>query len=279
MTPTEPEEAKGQLTLPLTSSAPDGTSYRLVGASFEITGPQTVLLTDTSADTVQTALVAGNYTVRLLGSWHLERVDAPGKVVLTQLISPNPLAFTVTRGLVTEVRFLFKLSAGADVGFEVDSGGWLTGTFRFNVVEVNGPPSVFIELLGKSVPFVISYKTYTLDKSEPGKVRVRTGPIHVQFGGPPTYAVLDRVSKDLEGQTLVYSLQASGGAVSFEGTDLPGAKTFALRLLPTPVVPGAVDADGYPIMDPFPFTSEFALNDTTRFADRVRGYVEITGSN
>jgi hypothetical protein len=274
-------ETQGTLTVPLVSPAPDGKVYRLVGATFEIAGPQTVTLTDTSADTVQTVLTAGAYTVELKGPWHLERMDEPGKTVPVQLLSPNLLPFSVTKGRISEVRFLFKLpgEGSANVGFRVDGGGWLAGTFHFNTLDSGGPTSPLAELVGQDVPFVISFESSMVNKDSYSKsVQVQTGPTVVQFGGPHS-AVLERVAKSLEGTPLFFSLRVVSGAISFDGLGYASySGGYRIEMFPTPPFPGEVDPEGYPALRSFEFSTEATLRDDSS-GSSVRGPTDVNGSN
>src|SRR4051812_38712525 len=87
-------EGEGLLELPLVSTSA-GRSYKLVGATFAITGPQNATITDTSAESVSLPLMAGTYSIKMNGDWHVERTDAPGVTVPVTLVSPNPLTFTL----------------------------------------------------------------------------------------------------------------------------------------------------------------------------------------
>lgn len=277
------QQTEGTLRLPLISPAPDGKVYRLVGATFTIAGPQTVNLTDTSADTVQTTLQAGAYTIQLGNGWRMERVDAPGTAVPVQLLSPNPLPLFVTKDETSVVRFQFKLpgDGAADVGIKVDDGGWLAGTLYFTERENPGYPSPFDDLVGKSVPFLISYESATLTKENYyGKVlRVQTSPITVQFGGAPS-DLLARAATSLKGSTLNFELRADGpsGFLVFGGMFFMGnPEAFELELAPTPAFPGATDGEGYPAVRAFQFDTMAFLRDSNGY-DGVRGTASVNGS-
>lgn len=249
------ERTEGTVRLPLVSSAPDGRTYKLVGAQFSITGPQAVLITDTSADTVQTTLTAGAYTVELTGPWQLERLDAPGTPVAAQLLSPNPLPFIVKKGESSEVRFLFKLpgEGAANVGIVVDSGGWIAGTFQVDALEYPGQPSAFADVVGKSVPYVISFASYTLTKDTYWPVvRVTTGPTTVQFGGPVSEA-LQRAAASLTGAPFSFELYGnSGGRIDFMPLMFrgPSPTSFEFNLGANSFY-GAVDSAGFPLFQSF----------------------------
>ncbi len=281
------EQEAGTLQLPLTSSSPDGRYYRLMGATFTITGPQTVTLTDTSADIVHTTLMAGLYTVQLGGDWHLEAMDAPGTAVQAQLLSPNPLPFSVTRGQLSQVRFQFKLpgSGDADVGIKVDNGGWVAGTIQFTERERPAMgPSPFDELVGRSVPFLISFESSSLsreDFSGAGKLLfVQSNSVTVQFGGEPSEQ-LERVAHAMTGATLFFGLRVeSSGAIRFDGLRLRDyTSSFELELTPSMPFQGAVDRDGYPAARAFQFETTGMLrgiygNDGY---DGVRGPANVNG--
>jgi hypothetical protein len=279
------QQETGTVQLPLTSSSPDGRFYRLVGATLTINGPQTVTITDTSVDIVHATLTTGHYTVQLGGDWHLEAEDAPGTAVSAQLLSPNPLPFSVTRGELTQVRFLFKLpgSGDADVGIKVDNGGWIAGTLQFTEREnPSSGVSPFDELVGKSVPFLISYESSSLSReSYSGKMLlVQTSPVIVQFGGAPS-EILERVAQTMTGSQLFFGLRAdSNGFIQFDGLRLRDyANTFELDLSPSMPFVGAVDREGFPAARAFQVEVTGALRGTysTSGYDGVRGPANVNG--
>ncbi|MFY0525805.1 hypothetical protein ACN28I_22560 [Archangium gephyra] len=259
----------GTLQLPLTASSSDGKVYRLVGATFNVTGTQTVTVTDTAADTVMVPLQAGSYTIELAPGWTMERVDAPGAPVPAALLSPNPLPFFVKKEEPTQVRFQFKLpgEGSADVGFEVDSGGWFAGSFLLDSAG-GSIPNPYEELVGKSVPFLISFKSYTTTRESWGMTQVRTGPVTVQFGGAPS-AQLERIAAALKDAELFLSLRTvSGSTVEFSNANLfspstgimldffPGFSSFL----------GVVDGDGFPVFRPFSVDAPMRINEPANSA-------------
>lgn len=271
-------QTEGTVKLPLISPAPDGSVYRLVGATFTITGPRSVTLTDTSADTVETKLHAGSYTAELGGTWRMERLDAPGTSVPVQLLSPNPLPFFVRKGETSEVRFLFKLpgEGTANVGIVVDGAGWLSGTVQFAEREYSGPPEQFDSLIGQSVPFVINLQSYTTMKSSWSKdLYVDATASFIQFGGAPS-EILERVAASLKGGRLYFSLSPdSPGTIRFNGTSLMsqsgGPGSFEFSLMYGGRFSGPVDSEGYPIFRPFEFPNTEAAVRTFSGYDGVRG--------
>jgi hypothetical protein len=283
-TVTTEQQEMGTARLPLTSPSPNGKLYRLVGATFEFAGPQTVTVTDTSADTVMVPLPVGTYTAKLGGAWRLEDVAAPGTTVLAQLVSPNPLPLFVTKDQVSEVRFQFKLAGDgtADVGIRVDKGGWLSGTIQFT--ELQSPtPGPFDELVGKSVPFLLSYESGTLlRESNYGKsVIVMADLTTVQFGGAPS-EVLARAAASMKGSTVSFSLRANQeGRLEFGGLyprNSPNPDAFKLDMMGGPAFVGPVDSEGYPALRPFETESPYVYFRDAQGANAVRGTATISGS-
>ncbi|OJT21811.1 hypothetical protein BO221_23855 [Archangium sp. Cb G35] len=254
----DPQEA-GTLQMPLSSTAADGKVYRLVGATFNITGTQTVTVTDTAADTVQVTLQTGGYSIELASGWTMERADAPGTPVPATLLSPNPLPFFVKKGETTQVRFLFKLPGDgtADVGIHVDSGGWFAGTLQFDSLDGDyGPMNPYYELVGTSVPFVISFESFTVTRDSWDRMsHMETGPVTIQFGGAPSEQ-LQRVAANLKGKPFFFSLRAEPtGRLFFYGSSLysPEGDLHLEILSSFESFPGVVDGDGYPVFEPFAF--------------------------
>ena len=257
-------QGTGQLQLQLIAPGPNGQTYELVGATFTLTGPENVTITNTSGSSVSVPLTAGLYSIQLGGDYHLERVGAPGQAVPAQPISPNPLSFSIGEGEVRVVRFLFKLpgSGDADLGFSVDNGGWITGTLDISPLNPPGNDNIFSELAGHSIPFTISFESAMLSR-EGGfqqSLNVTTSPITLQFGGPPSRLLQERVIpalQDSNGPPFMFRLErVSGGQVVFSGFQLLGnAEPFSWRVFPSAPFPGAVDADGFPKPQPFTFSN------------------------
>ncbi|MBN8233302.1 hypothetical protein JYK02_37880 [Corallococcus macrosporus] len=258
-------EGEGLLELPLVSTSA-GRSYKLVGATFAITGPQNATITDTSAESVSLPLTAGTYSIQMNGDWHVERTDAPGVAVPATLVSPNPMTFTLGEGETRPVRFLFKVpeDGNANVGIGVDSGGWITGTVQF---APRPPPSpglqdVFYELAGKSIPFAISFESATVTRSvEFGRKRVTidTAPVTVQFGGATGTAFQQQFVAALQGRVMNLRIETSGpSGTVVEPIRLENLERgVSFEIEPSQLNLG-VDADGYALLQPTAFNSGFA---------------------
>jgi len=114
--PTGPAEgpATGQLQLALRAVGSDNATYELRGATIDITGEQTsqVQTGDVIADEVlDVTLTTGRYLARLQNGWVLHRIAAQlSGPVQADLVSDNPIAFVISPGLPTAVRFEFRIT-------------------------------------------------------------------------------------------------------------------------------------------------------------------------
>jgi hypothetical protein len=97
-------------------------SYRLVGATFQVTGPTPVTLDGDEAGTavaVQSDLDPGDYSILLADGWSIEREGAP---LAASLTSDNPQMFSVVRSQISRVGFAFDAD-GTPLNFRQGSGG------------------------------------------------------------------------------------------------------------------------------------------------------------
>ncbi|RKI55637.1 hypothetical protein D7X55_29220 [Corallococcus sp. AB049A] len=264
-------DGEGLLELPLVSTSA-GRSYKLVGATFAITGPQNATLTDTSTDSVMLPLIAGTYSIQMNGDWHVERTDAPGVTVPVTLVSPNPMRFTLGEGETQPVRFLFKVPGDGtvNVGIGVDSGGWISGTLVFEPASPpppGSPANIFVDLGGKTIPFVISFESSTVTRSiESGykQLRVQTGPVTFQLGGQTSRAIQQQYVAALQGVTLKLFMESSGASsVYMAGIFLESQDHRVQFYLSQPSYLLEQDAEGYPLLKATAFPwgyAQFAAN-------------------
>ncbi|TQF13507.1 hypothetical protein FJV41_23595 [Myxococcus llanfairpwllgwyngyllgogerychwyrndrobwllllantysiliogogogochensis] len=276
-------ESEGVIQVPLITTGTGGQTFRLVGATFDITGPKNHTITDTSADTVAVQLPAGGYTIQLQGEWHIERVGAPGQSIPATLISPNPLSFTVAEGEARTVRFLFKTPAEGttDVGFSVDTGGWLAGTLDFtNSPHV--PESEFYVLGGKTVPFAISFESAQVrqdnDSSFGSHLVVTTSPVSVQFGGAYSSLLNERVARALSGKELNFLVTSGGPTGGLRVRNLAiralGAEPLDFLMFDSAIFPGYTDAMGFPL--PGIYQVEGLVTLGNRFGEQIPGTLRAT---
>ena len=284
----------GAVELPLKTIGSDGATYKLAGAKFQIEGTQSVAVNDTSADTVVVPLQAGPYTILLKNGWHMERVDGPGGTVDAALVSPNPQSFVVKNGLNTAVTLRFKRNAGeVDIGFTLDGGGWITGTFTidYNPAVVNGTPSThaFDTVVGKPIQFAITWASATLAKADTSdfpplkELSVTTSPVSIQFGGDPDALLSAKFPPTIDGTSLIFNLIAAPpGKVQLDGFNLFGPAApeyFAIEIHGGPARPGHLDSAGYPTSQTisFPGANVILRRYITPFAmtDYASGSVSI----
>jgi hypothetical protein len=113
------ETSLGSVNLPLTTTVTDGTVYHLKSAVFTITGPSLTspLIVKPPVDEHihNEKLPVGDYSILLSKGWVLEKL-APGSTayvpVVAQLVTPNPLAFTVKGKRPADAFFGFATTSG-----------------------------------------------------------------------------------------------------------------------------------------------------------------------
>ncbi|GHG76488.1 hypothetical protein [Comamonas sp. JC664] len=268
---------EGVLQLPLVSTTSNGEQYRLVGATFVITGMEDRIITDTSADTLVVPLLAGTYSIRLEGDWHLERLGpTSATVVAATLISPNPMAFSITARATQDVRFLFKVPAEgtATVGITVDEGGWITGTLDFTYLFPGPSGSEFSPLLDQQVPFTISFETATFSRDYWDGLTVETEGVTVQFGGPYSEVLHARVAPTLTGGTARFQLaRTDSNEIFFTNLNMwnDDNPLYGLSVYGGTPFWGRLDHERIPVRQPFTFAeSYFSLHSSSS------GFIEGT---
>jgi hypothetical protein len=108
-------DLSGAVRVPLLASAADGTSYRLSGATFEISGSAMVTLTDREAgghtEELVSPLPAGGYSMYLREGWKLVSIAADGTTTeLTgSAMVENPVDFRVTEAATASPELVFKV--------------------------------------------------------------------------------------------------------------------------------------------------------------------------
>jgi hypothetical protein len=140
-----PELPIGQLRLGLASGIGES-RFRLEQATFVISGSAQVELSSDDSpdgDSLQRALPLGDYSAELLPGWQLARGGAAGsQPVAAELVSSNPLDFTIRTGELTTVTYQFRTTGDTPVA----GGG---GEVRV-AIEVDGqgaPRLLFSELM------------------------------------------------------------------------------------------------------------------------------------
>jgi hypothetical protein len=129
-----PELPIGRLEVALSSGVGEQ-RYRLLGAEFTLTGDAELSLSgddEPGADTLVRALPAGSYELELEDGWQLLALDAAGeRPVPAELVSDNPVAFTIDTGGTTNLSYQFE-TRGSSGGASGDDGSLRVG------IEVDG---------------------------------------------------------------------------------------------------------------------------------------------
>ncbi len=112
-------EVTGALHVPLTGQGEDGKSYRLRGASFDVSGSAMFTLTERDArgpehDALVTTLPGGYYSLFLRPGWTLVEVLADGseQKIEGTLESKNPVTFEIGRTVDTRVVIQLETERG-----------------------------------------------------------------------------------------------------------------------------------------------------------------------
>lgn len=266
------EEPTGTARFALTSAGADGATYRLNGAQIAITGPQSMLITDTSMDTLSLSLPAGDYEARLEGNWSLERTDAPTVPVKALMVSPNPLSFTVKAKSTVSVRFLFEVRVGsADVGIAVGNGGWVTGTFTLQTRDPGGPHRVDA-LLGHPIRFTVAYDVGSVVRSDESSsnryLTINANSVTAaQFSGVADATLQESLPGGLvttpNNPPAQFSLTLSRNdervTCGFDAWSSSFGTTVEFGAWASEPVMGTFDARGYPTLDPVTVQAQFRL--------------------
>jgi len=121
-----------------------GTTYRLHGATFQVSGPQhATLSSDTNPETsvLTASLAVGGYSVDLQDGWDLERQDGDHFVtVQATLLSSNPETFQIAAGGVTNLVYQFLT-----IGTVVTIG---TGTLDISLQVITTAPDAGTDGVG-----------------------------------------------------------------------------------------------------------------------------------
>jgi hypothetical protein len=219
----------GQLSLGLSSGVGDA-QYKLTQASFSIEGAAELTLSsedDPASDSVQRSLLAGDYSVRLLDGWQLQRLGpAGGERVEAELASANPLPFSILSGELTTVTFQFRTLGGG--GGDSEAGGELR---------------IAIEVDGASSPHVVISEVMknpeTLPDADGEWIELyNAGSQPLDLGGCSLERDTQKLAFDnaLSLEAGAYLTLANGDTPGFtpdlvySGLTLPNSGVFVLRL-------------------------------------------------
>jgi hypothetical protein len=131
----EPDDIDTGVSIPLTTTTPNGTTYRLSNATFNFTGPEARSVTSSGDETaLDVALSPGSYLLELAAGWRMERLqNGVPQPVDAALVSQAVQQVTVLPGSVSQAYYQFLLAAeggsgSVTISFGVTEAATLTGT-------------------------------------------------------------------------------------------------------------------------------------------------------
>ncbi|HVZ34003.1 MAG TPA: lamin tail domain-containing protein [Polyangiaceae bacterium] len=248
-----PDAPVGQLHLALSSGVGE-THYRLARAHFSIEGTAQLELTtddDSTDDSLQRALPVGDYSVELEPGWQLERVAAAAgsasgaptakgeassgtattaqaqgsQVVAADLVSQNPLDFSIRGGETTSLTFQFKTKTAPAPS---DSEGQLRVDIEVDGV---GAPGVVISELMKNPEVLPDADGEWIELHNAGSSAMNLG--GCSLARDDQQLALDGAAPIPPGGYLTLSNGSAPGFtpdVLYTGVTLPNSGSFVLRL-------------------------------------------------
>jgi hypothetical protein len=299
-----PVAQTGTLEIPLSTTTPSGDQYRLVGATFDVTGPAfSEQIVDQPDDLlISRAVPVGVYDVELQGRYRLEKnIDGVWTTVPALLLSPNPqVGLVVASDAVTQAIFRFRTREGEvafapgelDILIEVEPAGALCGagaacltggfTLTTDLPVVNDVLSTgaFAHLLGVPVTFGVSFTPGLIEPNAMafGRcVRMAADDATVTFAGDPTGFLQSVFAPNLAGSQAFLGFCSDGlGGVTFEGVnfaDTPNQWGFELGSTPVSL---ALDGAGFPMPASFAGNGEARLRKYDPFSDLAFGPGAVT---
>jgi hypothetical protein len=115
-------ESTGAVHVPLVATAADGTTYRIKGATFEVSGSAMVTLSERDAgdkaEELVASLPAGGYSMYLRPGWQIIEIKTDGTVsnITSTLSSRNPMVFDLLQVSDANVKLAFH-SEGRELTF------------------------------------------------------------------------------------------------------------------------------------------------------------------
>lgn len=285
------EVGQGSLVMPLVQTGPDGASYHLTNAFFEIVGPGgTQVVGSELGASLSVSLPPGITTIELLDGWTLTRTPATGSIpepVSALLGTANPFVLRVLANQTTTVSFGFivrSTDGTAEITFGVTTDPReLAGGVRISDATGDFAPYLATSA-GRRADFAVYFELRQLDSvilADGTRERVYFAgidefdptPVAAEFFNDTVGTLRDLVGPSLAGGYLEYHIGARpDGSIQLHGTLSGGGAPFTtidfgpytLRAF----VP--LDADGFPADvffhdDSVPFTmvTSFDTGDAT----------------
>lgn len=270
---------QGSLVMPLVQTGPDGDSYQLTNATFEIVGPGGVqYLSSALESSLSVSLPPGLTTIRLLEGWELWRTPATGAIpepVSALLGTANPFTLRVLANYTDTVSFGFIVrdtSGAAEITFGVTpEPRQLAGGVR--ITEATGELEPY--LTNNRADFAFYFELHDLEEVIlPDGTRERAyfagvfaddpTPVAAEFFNDAVGTLSNLVGPSLAGGYLDYHIGARpDGSIQFHGTFFGNNPPYTTIDFGPYTLRASVplDADGFPADvffhdDSVPFTMQ-----------------------
>ncbi len=289
------EVGQGSLVMPLVQTGPDGASYQLANATFEIVGPGgTQFVSSAFESSLSVSLPPGLTTIRLFDGWELWRTPAGASIpepVSALLGTANPLSLRVLANYTETVSFGFLVrdtSGAAEITFGVTpEPRQLAGGVRIS----EGTGEFEPYLISNRADFAFYFELHDLDTVIlPDGTRERVylagivdndpTPVAAEFFNDQVGTLSNLVGPSLAGGYLEYHVAARpDGSLEFQGTFIGVRAPFTTIDFGPYTMRASVplDADGFPADvffhdDSVPFTM---LTDFDSGAATMSGFFNL----
>jgi hypothetical protein len=262
------DTGQGSIVMPLVQIGPDGASYQLYNAAFEIAGPSgTQIISGDFDSTLSVSLPPGLTSIRLLDGWQLWRTPATGNIaeqVSALLGTQNPYNLRVLANYTETVSFGFIVrdtNGAAEITFGVvTEPRELAGGVRISGADGELEPYITSSSTSNRVDFAIYFKLYDLDSVIlPDGTRERVyvagvrddepSPVAAEFFNDQVGILSNVVGPSMAGGYLEYHIGAKpDGSVEFSGTFFGFGQPFTTIDFGPYTLRASVplDADGFP---------------------------------
>jgi hypothetical protein len=280
----EPDAIDTGVSIPLTTTTPNGAVYRLTGATFNFTGPDTRSVTSTGDEpAIDVALSPGSYQLELAAGWRMERLEPDGiaRPVDATLVSQSVQQVTVLPGTLSQAYYQFLLAAeggngSVSISFGVTEAATLTGTLT--LAPVGCDPATCG--LARTVVTQIAFPPLRAQPVSTDAFELwleGSGAVFTIYGDAP-----GTTTQQLAGSAVLMKLRRAGVTAPDElqelsigiGNQASDGSTIDITIGPARVANG-VDVDGFPLA---PSELSFDAPVLVRNVSTTGGVFELQGT-
>lgn len=288
----EEETGQGAIVMPLVQTQPDGSSYHLINATFEIAGPNGVgYVSGDVSSMLSVSLPVGLTTIRLLDGWELWRTPPAGTIaepVSALLGTANPFTLRVLANYTETVSFGFIVrdtDGAAEINFGVTrEPRELAGGVRITAGGGEFEPYLTSGSASSRLDFAFYFEASDVESvTLPDGTKERAyyagiysndlTPVAGEFFNDAVGVLSSVVGPSLAGGYLEYRLSARpDGSIELSGVFIGGSDPFTIIELGPYTLRASVplDADGFPAdvffhddAVPFTMTTSFESGEAT----------------